>query len=413
MFYLLLWIVPATMPVLAAILFLLSGQYLFSVIFILIAPAVSLLSAYVGKHIRLLEEENFLKKAEEVKIAYENELKKILQTGESNGKAIDTSYLKHLEKLLSLLLPRWSKILERSVQETEDGTTALTVRFKSMIQLLDDAMHSSTNSVSQIIGSDESGESLYSQSKKNFKEELRIIKGEQMMVKRMIREFSSLSKEVKDLTAMAAGIERIAEKTRLLALNAAIEASRSGEAGRGFAVVAEGVSSLSEISAKTSKDMASKIRQITEGMAAILAYSDEASQQSQVAARSTKETLRATLKRLENLETTTMDLQDIMRHESEEMRKQVSEVIIFMQFADRVGQFLRQILYDMEDMNSNIKYVGENISEANVERFKTWLEDMLYQAEVDTASKGSDGDMLMGSQEETQEELADSEITFF
>lgn len=405
MFYILLWIFPALPSVLAAVLFVLQGQYLFAVLFLVLAGLTSFAAIYIGLRIQRQEAVKFGHQTDELKLGYEKELGKILyHTKKNEENVIDISYLNSLEELLLRLLPMWSDSIERSISEAEEGTTALTMRFKSMIRLLDEAMHSSSESVSQIIGGDGVTISLYEDSKKSFKEELKLIKREQITVKNMIREFSTLSGDIRELSEMASGIERIAEKTRLLALNAAIEASRSGEAGKGFAVVAEGVSNLSETSAKTSKDMSNKIRQVTESMGAILEYSDDASRQSIAASRGTKETLRSTLKRLEQLETTTINLQDLMRQESDELRKEVSEVIVFMQFSDRISQILRQVLAHMKDLTSHMGSLEDDLSQKRVDAFKAWLEDMLtnrvrLKTEQDNKHQ--------------EEEKEDSEITFF
>lgn len=65
---------------------------------------------------------------------------------------------------------------------------------------------------------------------------------------------------LRDVSAAAAEITKIAVQTRLVALNASVEAKRAGETGRGFAVVADAV-----------KDLAARVEQSSTSIAATVA----------------------------------------------------------------------------------------------------------------------------------------------
>lgn len=58
--------------------------------------------------------------------------------------------------------------------------------------------------------------------------------------------FDNFSESAKMIVNLIAGINEVAEKSKLLALNAAIEATRAGESGKGFRIVAGEIKTLSD-----------------------------------------------------------------------------------------------------------------------------------------------------------------------
>lgn len=89
----------------------------------------------------------------------------------------------------------------------------------------------------------------------------------------------ALNQLSRQIDAIVASVNDMAEQSNLLALNASIEAARAGEQGSGFAVVAGEMRSLAEQSKRSTQEIASLVRAVQHNALQMVETSDEATRQ--------------------------------------------------------------------------------------------------------------------------------------
>ena len=160
----------------------------------------------------------------------------------------------------------------------------------------------------------------------------------------------TLARETLELQEMAAEVRSIAAQTNLLALNAAIEAARAGESGRGFAVVASEVRMLSQRSAETGKRIGERVGQIGAIMQSTMAGAEEATIQDKRAVSLSGELVEHVLGHVRKLGASAESMHShgmVVRHE-------VENLLVAMQFQDRVSQILCGVSANFERMQHTL-----------------------------------------------------------
>ncbi|MES2296015.1 MAG: methyl-accepting chemotaxis protein [Pseudomonadota bacterium] len=159
----------------------------------------------------------------------------------------------------------------------------------------------------------------------------------------LLRDVRALAQATHELTEMAAEVSVIAAQTNLLALNAAIEAARAGETGRGFAVVAGEVRKLSHQSAETGKRISERVGQISDIMKQTLAAASVAAEHDKKAITVSGSVVQDVLGHVHELGSSA----EHMREQGSVIRKEVENLLVSLQFQDRVSQILDVVDGDM------------------------------------------------------------------
>lgn len=312
-----------------------------------------------------------------------------------------------LDALCGDLLPLWGQQIASAKTQTETAVNALSQRFHGIYDRIREALTSSRDSAS----SDDGGDKIVSALREGGFHLETIVDSLESAVetkRSLIGGIAALSHFTDELQRMSKDVRDIAAQTNLLALNAAIEAARAGESGRGFAVVADEVRKLSAMSGDTGARITKMAAQISAAIAATKVAADEFALKDQAAIDDAKASVRSVLDDFGAVASTLAESTAIMRRESDAIRTEVEDVLVSMQFQDRVGQILSHVESDIAKLARTLKQWQTEAAPARqplIFDSATWLAELqkTYTTAEQRAIHAHDGNAAGES----------SQITFF
>jgi len=258
----------------------------------------------------------------------------------------------NLDRLLSAwlrLVPVWQRHITSSREIGNDAINALSNRFAELVQLIADTRASSTSSRS-------SGDiAAMAEDKSRLQALFTKMKSFDVATDQLFEKINQLDDFANDLDQMAGSVASIAEQTNMLALNAAIEAARAGDAGRGFAVVAQEVRELSTQSGETGRHIAEKISLVKDAMAAISSTAGQTQEQEDRTLDESEHFINEVVQHLEARAQQLIDEGERLLATSVEVSGQIEQVLVELQFQDRVSQILDQVTGSMAQLTSQIE----------------------------------------------------------
>jgi methyl-accepting chemotaxis protein len=266
----------------------------------------------------------------------------------AEGAASESPRLQDLSRLLQGVLPVWNKHVGSVKQQTEDAINQLMVNFSSITQQFEAAgFHGAMGSRAEA----NDAISLLTLCERQLQPVIATMSEMLHGKDAMLVIVQNLSAATRELQSMAGGVGHMAAQTNILAINAAIEAARLGDAGRGFAVIAKEIRELSQVSARTGKDIADRVSQMT-----------------QVVNETVEAAMRTSVSDKKTLELSGSVVQDVLTHvrelsvESERMRTQggvirsdVEQLVVSLQFQDRMSQMLGVVDGDMARFKATLE----------------------------------------------------------
>jgi methyl-accepting chemotaxis protein len=259
-----------------------------------------------------------------------------------------------LDRLCQGVLPVWSGQIEMARAQTEDAINALALRFSDLSQRLESAVVASQGSSGNIDGASNWLVTLLDDSQTELNAIIASLRSMMEAKETLLREIQALSRFTVELKEMAQEVGSIANQTNLLALNAAIEAARVGQQGRGFAVVAGEVRALSKLSAVTGKKMADTVETVSRSIKSAMDLSRQYALRDDEAITGSEQSIERVLGKFHEAAAGLAESGDGLRRESQLIHGEISDVLVALQFQDRVSQMLTHVQNDMDKLEQRL-----------------------------------------------------------
>ncbi len=335
----------------------------------------------------------------------ENRIKAIEESSKQNSES--DLLFEHLS-LIAKVLPLWQKQTELAKYQGGNAINDLAGEFANIKERLENAIAASQQSS----GSGNDANSLVSVIKNSEQDLLQIIErlqGAMHARDKLLDDINRLTNIAEELSKMGADVAGIANQTNLLALNAAIEAARAGESGRGFAVVADEVRALSTKSGETGAQITERIEQVNATLQSTLQQTNEFAEQDAKILKASEETIKKVIADYNQQGQSLVESSKALEANGAQVALDINNVLVSLQFQDRVGQILEHVTLDMKKMGSVVERdmqalaQGESLKIVNGDEWVENLKQTYTSLEQVAVHEGG----------ETSAGPAEEEITFF
>ncbi len=278
--------------------------------------------------------------------------------------------LNGLDRLCIDVLPIWSGQIDVARNHTEEAVLALSQRFGDLSQRL---LHSAGSSGGD---GDEPLLQLLSTAQNDLHAIVASLRTALGSKESLLTEVGKLASHTETLSRMAREVADIAKQTNLLALNAAIEAARAGEVGRGFAVVADEVRKLSSLSGETGMKISRTVDTVNQAIAEALRVSRQYAEQDENLVAQSGTVIEGVVERFGGAATTLSQSSAELRQESLEIAQEIAEVLVSLQFQDRVSQILEHVNLDIGKLHAHIGDSRQAVDQGGSIDAQQWLAEL-------------------------------------
>lgn len=273
----------------------------------------------------------------------------------------DSDRLETLSPLLGTCdkaLGIWQKQIENSTSQSRSAVYALAERFSELSRRLKSPIEAARVAARQVQG--ENGLSAtFTHCESQLGKVIEALRSALTQKSEMAQKIGSLSGFARELRQMASQISLVAVQSNMLALNASIEAARAGESGKSFAVVASEVRKLSKESKELSTSMGERIEIISGAIQTTLAAAELSAKDDSHSVLEAASTVETELSRMREVTQVLFDSSNFLLEQNDGILDEISEILVSLQFQDRVDQILSAVQKQMDDLHLLLAQTGQ------------------------------------------------------
>lgn len=263
------------------------------------------------------------------------------------------TYTTELERLLLTISPILSQHVMVSREHTEQEIISLTSRFADMVGELQQMVDSADNTL------DEQHyhlDSVISTSRDLLQPVLQVLKQVHKADHNVLGELQKLSGHMSGLNSIATEVRNLTGQINRLALSAANEASLAGEQGRGFASDAR---KLADDFLQIDQRLDTEVDDIVAAVAAALKISENSVQVDDLTLFQAEANIDQTLSHLSLALAHYRDDACALRNNAAQIRSEINNVLVALQFQDRVSQILTQVENNLLNLQKTIEKIQQ------------------------------------------------------
>jgi len=267
------------------------------------------------------------------------------------------TYTAELERLLLTVSPILSQQVMVSREHTEQEIISLANRFANMINGLQQIVDSTDNTLGE--QRNYHFDNVINNSRDLLKPVLGSLIRFQKVEHDVNAELSKLSGYMNGLSSVAAEVRGLAEQINLLALSAANEASLAAGGQQSSTLVADSAHKLADDASQIAKQLILKVDDVAAAVDAALNTSKKSLQVDDLTLHQAELNINQTLSLLSLTLTHYRDDVEVLRNNAEQIRDEINNVLVALQFQDRVSQILTQVENNLLNLQKTIERIQQ------------------------------------------------------